>query len=266
MTFRDRARSRGPRLVLIFLLGAVLLCVAGCGTLDANFHVTYLESGDTIEQMAFRGTGALGNTFAGPDNRDSLLKSGWQVETKADGDTTTMTASATRKRGERLLLTSSTNGAGLIDQLTVVETPGLFKKAYDVTFSTTPMQAATPTATTTPGTSLIDDKQTAQLLDAMVKLGISITLPGEIVESNADSTQGNTGTWLFTFSSLQKSRDIHVRSEKTQWLNIGIGAFAGVLVLAGVGYLLVRRRSAPSVNWLVTRRYHLTSGHTSRAS
>jgi hypothetical protein len=219
-----------------------ILFVIGCGTADANLHVTYASNGDVQAQLTIKGTGAIGNLLLSPDTRDNLTKQDWTVTTQVNGDTTTLVATAVRKPGEPVqVLAGSTAGGSLIDKMAINESPGLFKKGYAVSFKTTPQKPATPPANTGQS-SLIDEKQMAQLMDTMFRFSLSITLPGQIVETNADNVQGDTATWYFTYSGMQSERQITVRTEQILWANIAAAGFALLVVVSTLGYVLMRRR------------------------
>ncbi len=88
-----------------------------------------------------------------------------------------------------------------------------------------------------------EDDIISQLLEGLFSMSWAITLPGEITESNADSIQNGTATWVFDIGSLDQDQEIAVRSRLINWPFIA-GTAAGLLVLAGVVVFLVLRRRA----------------------
>jgi hypothetical protein len=93
-----------------------------------------------------------------------------------------------------------------------------------------------------------DDDIISQLLGGFFSMSWSITLPGEITESNADSIQDSTATWIFDIGSLDQDQEIAVHSRLINWPFIA-GTSAGLLVLTGVVVFLVLRKRAARTSY-----------------
>ena len=75
----------------------------------------------------------------------------------------------------------------------------------------------------------------------MFSVSWSITLPGEITETNADYHDLDTATWNFTYSAIQNGHYMSVKSTYIDWPII-LGIVAGIIVIVVVIYLMSRRR------------------------
>jgi hypothetical protein len=90
------------------------------------------------------------------------------------------------------------------------------------------------------------------LLEDILSISWTITLPGKIVESNADTIEDSSANWDFDFRALSSGIDLTVQSQYTNWPVISGIIAGGVVILALVAFFFIRRRrssaSFPSEN------------------
>ncbi len=81
----------------------------------------------------------------------------------------------------------------------------------------------------------------AQRGDEVMRVDLRVTLPGAIVEGNADAVDGRTATWQLPVTELVEVRAVgDPPTDRTWWL-VGAGALVG-LALGWLGVALWRRR------------------------
>ena len=232
---------------------APLTLATACGTVDIHVHATYSESGKWESSLTTKGTGAMSAFLLDWDLREQFKQDGWQVTTEASDDATTLTATWTSEEVPlSVAFSGGTDGQSGEDSGAVWrEERGWLKTTYELRYRMPAEDLSS--ALSAEETGLFDEEALAGLMDTMVRLHVSITLPGRIVETNADSVEGNTATWHFTYSGLQRGREVYVRSERSTAPSAGLLSVLGVLCLLGLASLVLvavilnrRRRSKPS--------------------
>lgn len=127
--------ARNTRATLALVLGIVLLLAAGCGTVEADVHMTYTDGGNVQNELTLRCTGAIASLMLTPELEEGLRSSGWSVTTDVTNEATTLTATASSKQGRA----SSTSLVDLGSGVLVTEGGNPFVKTYTTDF-TTPAQ------------------------------------------------------------------------------------------------------------------------------
>lgn len=174
---RQRGRQR-----CMWLVGLLALILSGCGTADLGIHITYTRQGDTTLALRIESTGMMEAFISQALDMQDLRESGWEVETVREEEVTRQTAEVTWPKG---------NPAATAMPFTISETQGLLTRDY--TFRMDPADWIDPTVVEE-ATAELEEGQT-ELIDSMLKMTVSVTLPGGIVESNADNVQETTATW-----------------------------------------------------------------------
>lgn len=220
--------------VLGIVVGIMLLLAAGCGTVDVNVHVTYTDGGNLQDELTLKCTGAVANYILTPNLKDSLIKDGWEVTTDVTNEVSILTATKSRKQGSD---SSSSSLGDWANDLVVTEGGNPFVKTYTTDFRIPPQNMALPEQS---GSELRSQENKEQVIETMFWGSISITLPGKIVESNADKVQDNTATWHYTYKSLKSEHQLWVRSERILWGNIALAGGGGIFGLALFAYCAFR--------------------------
>ena len=238
------------RIVLAGLAVSLLLMplMAGCEmmdfdfTMDIAYHTTVETSGDVIQDMRIEITGIPGDLLEGPDFTEGadftndLEQSGWDVDIESTDDSVIIYATANYVLDEDGDISQVEGGPEIPEGLSISVENGLLSKEYFVEFEAT-------------GSGIGEGGELGQLGELVLQnvFGFSwtITLPGSVVESNADVVEGGTATWDFNFEALSSGIDITAQSQYTNWPVIGgiIAAVVVVLALVVVFFILRRRKS-----------------------
>ncbi len=228
-------------LAFVFLSLCFIGLTVGCGRVDVNLHTTVTQSGDVIQEISFTGSGMMGGLLSSQMNTD-YQKQGWQISTTRSGDSVTSKATKTFSQGDSIGIPGSSTGSDLTKNTKFYVSDHIFVKSYR--FETTLIGAA---VTSPAGIGELNQQMTEALVNSMFSMAWAITLPGNIVTTNADKIEGDTATWSFTYSSLQKDRYILIESRYINWSAI-VGSAAGlfIVVLAAIfipEYIRARQRS-----------------------
>jgi len=240
-------QTRTVALVSGFVL--LLLLLAGCGTIDVNFHTTVKPSGDLVQEFRVDATGMIGSSLGTPEVTEDLKSQGWDVSIERSGDSASLIAKKDFKRGETPIIPSLSLGT---DEATASEETRLESLNFDVrdrllfkeyTFEMTLPGSPASTETDAEGQFPQLDKAMEEALKAMFSISWTVSLPGTIVETNADSTSGGSATWNFDFASMGKDQHLAVRTRYIKWPIIGgLVALVFIIIAGGVAFALMRSR------------------------
>lgn len=231
----------------IFLLLSLLL--VGCGTVDVNFHTTVKPSGDLIQEIKIEASGMLSDLVTGPGFAEDFRKDGWQVEIEKEADRTSLVATKNFERGVALIIPSfSVEGED-------VSAPDKISLKFDIRDRilvreyffevTVPGGPTETTATEVEGEFAELEKTMQEALKAMFSMSWTITLPGQIIETNADTTEGSSATWYFDIDSLAQGRHMMIHTKYVNWPIVGGLIAIVVIAIASTGmFLLIRKRQA----------------------
>ena len=225
------------------VLALLLPLLAGCGQIDVNLHTTIKPSGDLVQEVMFTGSGMMAGFLDDAEATADLEMEGWEVTIERSANSSTLIASREFSADEVLAIPDLSGDETALENYDFrVQNYFLFTDyIIEVTLPGNPVDVPTDDLT---GLDGFDDDIISQLLQGLFSMSWSITLPGEITESNADSIQDSTATWVFDIGSLDQDQEIAVRSRLINWPFIA-GTSAGLLVLAGVvTFLVLRRRAA----------------------
>lgn len=234
---------------LLVLLALVALISLACGTAKINLHTIVRSSGDTTQEVSIEATGMLASSMKESADPEKAKADGWTVtyEEKEDSFTTKMSRDFKR---EEMLRTpfgeTKEEGAPTLaqPQASFKINDSLIAREYEFRVKLAGSQAA-PSAESSAEADQAAQELMKSLTGDIFKVSWSITLPGEIVETNADSKTATTATWNFGFDTLAKEREMVVKSRETNWVTIG-GAAAVAAVIVVVVVILLLRRRAPS--------------------
>jgi len=232
--------------VAIFLL--LLSVVTGCEMLDLDFtlnvdyHTTVKISGDIIQDIRLEITGMTDTMLeeAGFSEGFPLGGEGWDVETESTDDSVIITATGHYILDEDGNISQVEGGPEVPEVLSVRIEGGLLSTKYFAEINVTQSGIG----------ELGEGGEFGELAGIMLgdifHFSWTITLPGSVVESNADIVEGGSATWVFDFDSLSSGFDMTMQSQYTNWPVIG-GIIAGVVVvLVLVVFFIIRRRRAPT--------------------
>lgn len=240
------------RIILAGLVISLLLMpvMAGCDildldfTLDVDYHTTVKTSGDVIQDVRLEITGITDTMLeeAGFSEEFPLGEEGWDVDTDSTDSSVIITATGNFILDEDGNISQVEGGPEIPEALSVRVEGGLLSKKYFAEINDT-------------GSGIGEFGEGGEfgelagiILGDMFHFSWTITLPGSVVASNADTVDGGSATWVFSFDSLSSSSglDMTVQSQYTNWPVIG-GIIAGVVVvLALVAFFIIRRRRAPA--------------------
>jgi hypothetical protein len=229
------------------ILALLLPLLVGCGQIDVNLHTTIKSSGDLVQEVRFTGSGMMAGFLDDAEATGDLEMEGWEVTIERSASSSTLIASREFSLNEVLAIPDLSDDPDALENYDFRVRNYFFFTDYifKVTLPGNPVEVPTDDLT---GLDGFDDDIISQLLEGLFSMSWAITLPGEITESNADSTQDSTATWVFDIGSLDQDQEIAVRSRLVNWSFIA-GTAAGLAVLAGaVVFLVIRKRAAQVSN------------------
>ena len=215
-------------LFLLFILFAV-----GCGRVDVDLHTTIKPTGDVVQEITMTGSGLMATYIGTSEFVNNARGAGWQTNVTQSSGTTTLIASKTFSKGEPLDIPVF-SGVTKDSNKPVFKGTNYFimrEYAFETQYPGNPNMK-------------FDNSQSAALSEAMINsmLGFSwtCTLPGDIIETNADSTSGSSATWRFDYSALKNGRTMTMKSRYIDWLVIGI--IIGVIALMTILTIVLKRK------------------------
>ncbi len=225
-------------LVVLTVFSLLLSIATGCGTLDMDLHTTVKTSGDIIQEIRFEGSGLMATVLEDTDFTEEFVfgEEGWEFDIERTDDSVVVTATGNFILDEDGNISQVEGGPDWLKEFSVRVEDGLLSKKYFAEFN------AAGSGDELIGEGGEFDELAGMMLEGMFDISWKITLPGKIVESNADFIEGSSATWDFDIDSLTSGRYLMLHSQYTNWPVIG-GIIAGVvLVLALVVFFFIRRR------------------------
>jgi hypothetical protein len=222
------------------VIGLQLLIAAlftmGCGTVDMNVHTQVKPSGDVIQELTIATTdmmtGLIDSEFAA-----DLESQGWEVTRTTSGETTTLFATREYSKNESVTV------PGLLEQ-DQADSFKLHIKNYVVIKDyylelTMPEDTSFDSELSDGEVDGEDELFTEEMIESMFRFSWTVTLPGKVVETNADEVSGNSATWNLSYSSMGSGRYMMLRSRYINWMIIGI--IAGCVVLSVLLVFLLKK-------------------------
>jgi len=250
----SRAKPFIPFLVLVLVLLA-----AGCGTADINLHTIVHSSGEVTQEVNIKATGLMAEAFKeSTADLSEAEAAGWQISKEETKDSISLKMSKRFSRREAEAMTIPLGMGTTSDEPSDGTTKptmrfdvqdSFFYRDYSLSIKLPPSE------TRAPSEDGGKEEDLAEMSDEMLKaleeafsFSWTVTLPGEITETNADERSGNSATWKLGFSSMNQSQEFMIKSRETRWANIGlVGGGAAVIVVGVIVILVLRRRS--STRW-----------------
>jgi len=228
--------------VCLVLAGLVSL---SCGTLQMNLQTTVETSGDITQEVKLVANGLI----AAAAQQDPLVdaeaarKEGWEVQSQASADYFEQTLRRTFRRSETLDMvllpdvfssgTATEGMAGGEPRITYYMRDLILIKDYDLRIQIPPSPGVNEEVAGLGGEA---DQAAMAMIETMLSISWTITVPGEIVSTNADRWEKNSATWDLSLTTLEKGRQLDLKARYTNWPLI-IGAGAGIVVLV-IGMVL----------------------------
>ncbi|MBI2886526.1 MAG: hypothetical protein HYY02_04900 [Chloroflexi bacterium] len=268
------------RLLTAALLAAAGLLFLACGTARIDLKTTVLSPEELDHEMVIRADGLMGEAMRQAFTVEDFRKEGWQAESKSEGNAVTVTVSKRLKRGESLSMPASAGGPISSPNVTsdYFVSDGLLEREYrlqvDVPPLLTPTPAPSPTpratatpprtptplgrggltpaATPTPRPTVspfrseeferLGEQLGEQFVRSALRMSWTVSLPGEVNETNADSRTATSGTWEIGYDRLKQGFQVSIASKerKNLWPFVGGGLVA--VVVGGLAAYAFRRR------------------------
>ena len=201
-----------------------------------NVHTRVKPSGDIIQEITIATTGMMTELIES-EFAANMESQGWEVERTTSGETSILVATTKYSKDELMTI------PGLLEQ----DQSDNFKlhiKNY-VIIKDYYLELTLPEDTSfeseLPDEELDgeDDIFSEEMLESMFKLSWTVTLPGKIMETNADEVSGNSATWNLPYSSMGSSQYMMLRSRYINWMVVGI--IVGCVVLAVLLVFLLKK-------------------------
>jgi DNA-directed RNA polymerase subunit RPC12/RpoP len=234
-TIRSSRKFLVKIVIALELLIAALLTI-GCGTVDMNVHTRVKPSGDIIQELSIATTGMM-TALIDSEFAADLESQGWEVERTTSGETTTVVATRKYSKNEPVTV------PGLLEQ----DQSDYFKlhvKNY-VVIKDYYLELTLPEDTSfeseLPDEELDGEDEifSEEMMESMFKFSWTVTLPGKIMETNADEVSGSSATWNLPYSSMGSGQYMMLRSRYINWMVIGI--IAGCVILAVLLVFLLKK-------------------------
>jgi len=218
------------KVIIVLQLFLALLLSLGCGTIDMNFHTRVKPSGNILQEITIASTGMM-TSIVDAQIMSDMEDEGWQVERSTSGETTTVVSTREFSRNSQLAVPGFL-GEDQSDNFKFnIKNYLVFKEYYfELTIpESNSVNREASADNQDEGSNLISD----EMLESMFKFSWTVTLPGKIIDTNADQVSGNSATWNFPYSSMGSSRSIMMQSRYINWLVIGIigGSIALIILL-----------------------------------
>ena len=218
----------GRRLLAPLALIVVTALLLACGRVEMTFH-TDVKSPSTVEQsFSIRVEGELAKSMQSEFDPEELESEGWTVTQKEQGDAFMLTATKAldKESARKGLVPALTPGGAQEDAPTSsfdVREALLYREyrlAITIPAGPAPLAGA-PSDGLQAGDSADDVDEGMQelgmaMLKEMFQVNWKATLPGEIVETNADRTEGGTAIWDLDVTNLQAGRELSIVSRETR--------------------------------------------------
>ena len=231
-----------PIAVFIALAGLVSL---SCGTVNVDLHTTVETSGDVVQEVKLVSEGLIAAALKGAmPSTEKLRKEGWQVESKSAANSFEQTWKRRFKRDETLdmvIFPDDASAAGATGQpkVTYYLRDSVFLKEYEFRVDIPPSPDMTKELQ---GLDLPQQQAAKALVESLFSLSWTITVPGEIVSTNADRREKNSATWDLTVSSLEKGRQLNLKARYINWPLIAGASLVLVAIGAFLALRLLRRK------------------------
>jgi hypothetical protein len=219
--------------------------VGGCGTARVDLKTDVISPTDVSQELLITADGAFGESLKQSFDPNKMRQDGWTTDLKSQGNGYVLRMNKKlsgsgnwlpASAGDTASATSGTNFDFKVNE-------GLLDREYNLHIVLPPNQLAT----SAPKTDAERQGQQLgeQLIRSAFKLSWAVNLPGELIETNADSRTKNGGTWEIGYDGLTKGVDMRISSRERKDLTPFIGG--GVVVLGMVGFGVAwRRRQASS--------------------
>ena len=228
---------------LSLLFGLAALLLASCGTAEVRLHTTVRESGDASQEVTVSATGALGGLL-----EDSLgaraQQEGWHVQVDSQGQTTVLRAQKDFKNGDGLSPIFFDDASGSSEgSLTVAQQNSFLYNRYTMRLPISSNQIAEAVSDRAADSAGQSQELIRSSIAQLMKLTWTVTMPGEIESSNADSVTRDTATWELSLDRLPSEGELYVTSRVRKPGSILILLATVILIgLLALTYLTVARR------------------------
>ena len=228
-------------LLLTVLICSIIVVLSGCGTISVDLYTTVEPSGGLNQEIEIEGTGMVGNLVVSPDTIQDFKKEGWKVSTSRTGDSAFLNASKVFSQGAEIDIpgfAEEGQETGLKNINSSISDRIFFKEYY--------FEA------TIPGNlfNIDENDEFAEfgkaMLSAMFSMSWTLDLPGEIIETNADTYDKDTATWYFDIESLERDRKITIKTKYTNWTSIYIAIGVLVVIVGIITFFIIKRKQSPN--------------------
>lgn len=240
--------------ILLIILLLLIFLIVGCGTIDVSLHTTVKPSGDLVQEIRIQGSGMMGNFISSSEFVENFKKEDWQTEIKKSDDLVSLIATKNFNPGETMIIPSSSS-----DNEEMWLSEGTLLNNFDIHNSILTREYFLEIDLLGSSTEDLGNKTEdeftefetgfegviEEIVKSMFSMSWTITLPGKIIETNADTIEGNSATWYFDINSLEEGHHMMIRTRYINWLVVGI-LIAVVLaaIVSVVVFLLVRKRNS----------------------
>jgi hypothetical protein len=229
-------------LILVVLLCTVILV---CGCLGVTQYTTVQKDGTISDVKLVLNTSSyvysMLNATSGMDNQPSFQDSMAANFTKEYSGITAKDVTYNQAQdGDFVIMTWEAKGA-----LTPLAASGVTvtENGSDVTYtyrSTTSSPASSYTSETG---SMSNMSNVSNAMLNGIELDYYVTMPGKIVDTNANDTNGDTAEWHFSGASIENAGYMYATSDTTA----SSPGFESMIAIAGIfigGYFIIAKRKS----------------------
>jgi len=232
---------------ILALLAVLTLALSGCGTAKIDVTTTVVSPEEAEQHLTMRADGMIGQAMGERLTPEDVEKDGWKATIQKSGEVVTL--DMVRKSGLREAwdMPESLSGEGKKPDVDVAVTDGLLSRDYRLVMKIPPTGMPADLG----DGQLLNGQQQQQLQEMLAqafKITWTVTLPGDITDTNADRKNGtNSGSWDLTLDRLQAGMEVRIASREMKNLlpfAAGGGGILLVLLLTGYAFMSSRRHGA----------------------
>ena len=238
-----RALFTQPVSILILtLLLLPLIIFTGCGEVHLNLETLVKPSGAVIQHVNIEASDKLADALAESGAVDAFKSDGWQTSTELKINS--FTINAIKKFGKITSLYIP-GISGKIEK-TAMENVDLQVRNF-IVYREYFLDVTLPWDSETGNVFTEQEGIGKSMLRSMFDMSWTISLPGTIIETNADSVENNKATWHFDIDSLENDRHMTIHTMYIAWPFI-IAIAIGIVLMIIFIVILTRPKGHPHSN------------------
>lgn len=223
------------RKITIVLVGFGLLGIAGCGTIRAVIKTIIHPDLSVSREIRMTATGMLANMISGGNMQ--------RQNEYMPGDTSQATVEAYWEE-DKYHWNAAVHNVPAETWWNAFPDHDLERDCYWIVSYF--KYKETKAGTAPPGSPQSPGEEMGQLMaQAMFSIEEQVTMPGKIIDSNADKIEGSTAIWSGGLSRIESGYEIWAVSRRINPGSLGITVGVLICIMGLVLYLIIAQRKGP---------------------